>query len=146
MTRREQRDSIVRIIFRTPFYPKKMMEEQTEAYIQELRDEPEELLPSLSQPPEEEELVYIREKAEAIRANLRDIDSRLEDASREWKLNRVGKMELAILRVAAYEILYDEDIPDKVAINEALELSKQYCDEKAAPFINGVLNHLLESK
>ncbi len=146
MTRRELRDSIVRIIYREAFYPAAGMEEQKEDYIRELREEPELLLPSMKEEPTEEDLSYIREKVDAVFSRMKELDASLEKASHDWKVSRIGKMELAILRVAAYEIYYDEDIPDRVAINEAIELSKIYCDERASAFINGVLNNLMEQK
>ena len=146
MTRRELRDSIVRIIYREAFYPAAGMEEQTEDYIRELKEEPELFLPSLKEEPSETDIVYIREKVDAVLSRMEELDSALEKASHDWKVSRIGKMELAILRVAAYEMYYDEDIPDRVAINEAIELSKIYCDEKASAFINGILNNLMEQK
>ena len=57
-------------------------------------------------------------------------------------MSRLGKAELSILRLAVYEIIMDEDVPQKVAINEAVELAKKYCNEKAAPFINGILGRV----
>ena len=146
MTRRELRDSVVRIIYREAFYPAEGMEEQKEEYIRELQEEPGLYLPSIKEEPTDEDLDYISEKVDAVLAKLEELDKHIESASRDWKMNRIGKMELAILRVASYEIYYDEDVPDRVAINEAIELSKIYCDEKAAAFINGILNNLMEQK
>ena len=82
-------------------------------------------------------------KVKGISDNLSSIDESIEKNSNGWKLNRIGKAELAILRVAVFEILYDSDIPDKVAINEAVELAKEYADPKSAAFINGVLSGLV---
>ena len=144
MTRSEARDSIFRIVFREAFFPPEGMAEQTEEYLSMLEEEPAVFLPEMKQGVEEKDLVYIREKVDQILLYKKELDAMLEKASLDWKLNRVGKTELAILRVAAYEIRFDDDIPGKVAINEALELAKKYCDEKAVPFINGVLNSLLE--
>ena len=144
MTRTEARDSIFRIVFREAFLPEDGMEGQTEEYLAQLGEEPETFLPGMKHEIEPKDEEYIRTKVDAILEKTAELDSLLESASKDWKMNRVGKAELAILRVAAYEIRYDDDIPDKVAINEALELAKKYCDEKAAPFINGVLNQLLE--
>ena len=93
--------------------------------------------------PDSEYSRIIRDKVKAIIDKTEELDQMLESASKDWKLSRVGKAELAILRVGAYEIRFDDDIPEKVAINEALELAKKYCDEKAVSFINGVLNQLL---
>lgn len=152
MTRREERDSIVRIIFRKAFYPSNKkdktdeMKAQTEDYLQLLTDEPGVILPSLREEPAEEDKEYIREKVDKILAVLPELDQSVESASVDWKISRIGKMELSILRVAAYEIKFDEDIPNKVAVNEAIELAKIYCDESAPAFINGVLNKLLVSE
>ena len=143
MTRSEARDSIFRIIFREAFFPAEGMEEQTEEYLNALGEEPEVFLPGMQKEIEESDLEYIRTKVDAILARTDELDSMLESASRDWKMSRVGKAELAILRVAAYEICFDDDIPGKVAINEAMELTKKYCDEKAGPFVNGVLTQLL---
>jgi N utilization substance protein B len=63
----------------------------------------------------------------------------IDGACRGWKLNRLGKTDLSILRLAVYEICYDESIPEKVAINEAVELAKRYGGDSSSAFINGVL-------
>ena len=93
--------------------------------------------------PSNKDKVYIMSKVKGISDNLSSIDESIEKNSNGWKLNRIGKAELAILRVAVFEILYDSDIPDKVAINEAVELAKEYADPKSAAFINGVLSGLV---
>ena len=63
----------------------------------------------------------------------------LANAASGWKLNRMGKAELAILRIAVYEMLYDQEVPEKVAINEAVELAKKYGSDMSSGFVNGVL-------
>ena len=75
---------------------------------------------------------------------LPEIDLLLEGAARGWKLSRIGKVELTILRLAVYEMRFDEDIPEKVAINEAVELSKKFGGDEAPAFVNGVLAKLAE--
>lgn len=87
----------------------------------------------------EENLAYIRKKAGAIIENLAAVDAKLEEHCDGWNLNRLGKAELAIMRVAVYELMFEEDIPAGVSINEAVELSKTYCDEDAKGFVNSVL-------
>lgn len=146
MTRTEARDSIFRIVFREAFLSDQAMAGQTEEYLAQLGEEPETFLPGMKKEIEPADEEYIRKKVDAILDKTDELDRMLEAVSKDWKMNRVGKAELAILRVAAYEIRFDDDIPDKVAINEALELAKKYCDEKAVPFINGVLNQLLTPK
>jgi len=85
------------------------------------------------------EFTYIRKKTEDIFTQIEQIDEIIASISSGWKLNRLGKAELAILRLAVYEIKYDKDIPEKVAINEAIELAKRYGSEQSPKFINGVL-------
>ena len=72
------------------------------------------------------------------------IDMMLSDASSGWRLNRIGKAELAILRIAVYEICYDEEVPTKVAINEAVELAKKYGSDASYSFVNGVLAKIVK--
>ncbi|MBQ6393334.1 MAG: transcription antitermination factor NusB, partial [Eubacterium sp.] len=78
----------------------------------------------------------------SILDDLTSIDEKIREICQGWRLSRLGKTELAILRLAVYEILYDEDIPTGVAINEAVEIAKIYCSEEAPRFINGVLAKL----
>ena len=70
------------------------------------------------------------------------IDSAVEKHSKGWKIQRISPVSMAIIRLAAYEIMFCNDIPHKVSINEAIELSKKYDDEKSYAFVNGVLNAL----
>ena len=90
----------------------------------------------------EEDRIYIRNKLTSILDELPLIDEKIREICQGWRLSRLGKTELAILRLAVYEILYDEDIPTGVAINEAVEIAKIYCSEEAPRFINGVLAKL----
>jgi transcription antitermination protein NusB len=68
------------------------------------------------------------------------IDAVIGKNSDHWKLSRIGKVELAILRLSLYEILHRQDIPLKVAINEAIELAKGFGDENSRAFVNGILD------
>jgi transcription antitermination factor NusB len=70
------------------------------------------------------------------------LDRVIRKASRNWRVERMSKLDISILRVAAYEILFREDIPPKVSINEAVELAKRYGSEESSSFINGVLDHI----
>ena len=116
------------------------MQEQTEVDIESLKllaEEPlsEEDKIKLSEKNEQ----YIKDKVQGIVSHIKELDEKITEAAKNWELERLGKAELAILRLASYEIIYDEDIPRAVAINEAVELAKEYIDEKAGAFINGVL-------
>jgi transcription antitermination protein NusB len=78
-------------------------------------------------------------------ASVERLDARLERASIHWRLDRMGKIDLAILRLAAYELTEAVDVPREVAIDEALELAKTYSSEDAAKFINGVLAGIVQN-
>ena len=82
---------------------------------------------------------YIRNKVNGIMEHMDRIDEIISECCDGWNLNRIGKAEIAIMRIAVYEMLFEEDVPNKVAINEAVELSKIYCDEDAKGFVNAVL-------
>ena len=127
MTRHELRERIFQTIFQLPFYD----EEIPEIEVSDVAD---------SEEISDKDKAYIEAKVAGIRDNLEEIDKAIEQNSNGWKVKRIGKSELAILRLAVYEIRFDADVPDKVAINEAIELAKSYSDEKAARFINGVLS------
>ena len=74
---------------------------------------------------------------------MAEIDAAITPHLTRWTLDRISKPALALLRLAVYEILYNEDIPAGVAANEAVELAKKYCDEKDIAFINGVLGAVI---
>ena len=74
------------------------------------------------------------------------IDVIISGSSKGWKLERLSRVSLAIMRLAVYEMLWDEGIPFSVSINEAVELAKRYDDEKAPKFINGILNDIADKK
>ena len=88
---------------------------------------------------------YIKNVVKVVTDNLEDIDSRIVNALVNWKLDRVSKVNLTILRLAVGEMLFVDDVPGSVAINEAVELTKKYSDEKSCSFVNGVLDKVLKS-
>ncbi len=79
-----------------------------------------------------------------ILAKLGDIDALLEKVSVGWDLKRMGKAELNILRLATYEICYDEAVPERVAANEAVELAKKYGGNHSSGFVNGILSKVIK--
>lgn len=90
------------------------------------------------------ELDYIKEVLKGIEENREYIDSLIEKNLQNWKLSRISKVNLAILRLGVYEMKFRDDVPDKVAINEAIDLTKKYSDLKSKSFINGVLDNILK--
>ncbi|MDU5107092.1 MULTISPECIES: transcription antitermination factor NusB [unclassified Clostridium] len=86
------------------------------------------------------DLDYIKEILLKVEENKTEIDKKIEEALTNWKLERISKVNLSILRLAIGEMLYMEDVPEKVAINEAIEMTKKYSEDKSVSFINGVLD------
>ncbi len=95
---------------------------------------------------ENEQLSYIKNIVLRFTQNMQEIDSLIEENSPDWKLNRMAKVDLAILRVAVTEILYFDDIPESVSINEAVEIAKKFSTEESGSFINGILGSIVEKK
>lgn len=92
------------------------------------------------------DLAYIKTCLEGIKENKERLDEIITAQLVNWKLNRISKVNLSILRVAIYEIMHKEDIPEKVSINEAIELCKKYSDDKSVSFINGVLDKVYKNR
>ena len=88
---------------------------------------------------------YIKNTFFGIFDNIEQIDDIVSSSTIGWEYNRISKISMALLRMAVYEILYAEDVPDSVAINEAVELSKRYDDPEAYTFINGVLGAVVKN-
>ena len=87
---------------------------------------------------------YIKDIINGTEEKISEIESKIsENLKQDWKIDRISKVDLALLKLAIYEILYT-DTPYKVAINEVIELSKKYGDEKSANFINGVLASIVK--
>lgn len=133
MTRFEIRRHIFTILFRVDFTDVSEFSEQIAFALEEIGQE---------QKLSKKDAQYMEAKTRAIVENLDDIDALIGSESKGWKLSRIGKAELTILRLAVYEMKYDEDIPVRVAINEAVELSKLYCDDEAKGFVNAVLGNI----
>lgn len=132
MTRSEMREHVFKLIFRVPFHDKNELREQIDYYFDGLTDV------------NEKDYEYIKNKALLVCELSDDIDEKINLVSEGWSVDRIGKAELAIMRLAVYEMLYDDDIPVNVAINEAVELAKSYgSDDNAASFVNGVLAKLV---
>lgn len=86
---------------------------------------------------------YARSIADGVELRKADLDKLIEKYIKGWKIKRLPKVNLAILRLAAYEILFVDEVPASVAINEAVELAKKYSGETDYSFINGVLGSLV---
>lgn len=127
MTRREIRKHVFRMLFLKEFHQGIELEEQKKLYLLDIEE------------PTEDEQEYLSTRFQLIIDKLNDIDEILGAASSGWKLSRMGKVDLTILRLAVFEMRFDKDIPIKVAINEAVELAKIFGGEETPSFINGIL-------
>ena len=132
MTRSIIREHIFKILFIAEFYNKEELTQQTDYYVSELCSA------------KDKEIEYIKDKTLAIIDKLSEIDEIINENSDGWPTNRLGKAELTIMRLAVYEIRFDEEIPDGVAINEAVELSKKYGSDNSSSFVNGVLAKIIK--
>ena len=88
--------------------------------------------------PAGDESGYFNEVWEALTSHIQEIDSLIQDASKGWKINRIGKVDLAVLRISIAEFIYT-GLSEKISINEAVELAKKYSDERSGRFVNGIL-------
>jgi len=147
MTRRTLREHCFKLLFCTDFYPPEEAEEQIEDYFRSEKEEETdesgstEILHLVELSPEEEQ--ECRARVDAILEKLPEIDRMLGEVSEGWSLRRMGKVELTVLRLAAYEIRFDDAVPEKVAINEAVELARKFGGDESPVFVNGILAKLV---
>ena len=127
MTRRELRENTFVMLFHKEFHDIDEMKEQFELYFEK------------KAPMSEKDETYVSERVYDILSKLNEIDSDIEEASESWTVSRMSKIDLSIMRLAYYEMRFDESVPLQVAINEAVELAKRYGGQEDATFINGVL-------
>lgn len=92
------------------------------------------------------DIEYFKDAFDKITENLNFIDENIEKHSSGWAINRISKVDLSLLRIAIYEILFRNDIPLQVSINEALEISKKFSSEESYKFVNGLLGSLVREK
>lgn len=129
MSRSKLREKAFLLLFGMEFNRQEELEEQAQLFFEEEHQQ------ALT----EKERQQILEKVRQILSRLSDIDMQIDEKSVGWNRKRIGKVELAVLRLAIYEMLYDETIPPSVSINEAVELTKKYAAEGSHTFVNGVL-------
>ncbi|MGN1085041.1 MAG: transcription antitermination factor NusB [Lachnospiraceae bacterium] len=148
MTRRELREHTFMLLFRRDFHDAEEMEEQISFYFNgvDLSEEAgEQTHYRFLTAPEGEDAEEVKKRFYEVCSHRDEIDAMLAEATSGWRLERIGKVELTLLRLALFEIRFDEKIPDKVAINEAVELAKKYGADASSGFINGVLAKLVEA-
>lgn len=128
MNRRSLREQVFKLLFRVEFNTKEEMEEQCRLFL-----EHEDVEMS------EKDADYIVGKYTDIHEKLDEIDSMINEKAIGWSTGRMGKVDLTIIRLAVYEMKYDETVPEGAAINEAVELAKKFGLDESAGFVNGIL-------
>lgn len=127
MSRRSARKNAFFLLFQMDFSEAAEFEQVKEAFFAEKEE-----------PVEEEEKAFILSEVEGVHEHMEEIDSILASAAKGWDVERMNKVDLAILRLAVYEMKFGE-VPVGVAINEAVELAKKFSSDEAPAFVNGVL-------
>lgn len=128
MGRHEQREQLFKLLFRVEFNSPDDMPEQVKLFFQDDEIEYTEVA-----------MDAIRNKFAGIQEKISEIDRMLNEKAEGWNVERMGKVELTVLRIAVFEMLFDDDIPDTVAINEAIEIAKKYGQAASGSFVNAVL-------
>ena len=127
MTRRQVRENVFKMLFRVEFHDDKELPEQLILFEDEV------------EPISEDEKIYMTNKYKDIYAHIEELDAAINEVSKGWKTTRMGKVDLTLIRLAVYEIRFEEEIPVKVSINEAIELAKKYGTDDSPAFVNGIL-------
>jgi N utilization substance protein B len=130
MSRREVRENLFRMLFLKDFHEETELKEQIDLYFE------------LMEEPKEKDHIYLNDRFNLILDKLNEIDEMIETASSGWRLNRMGKVDLTILRLATFELKFDDEIPTGVAINEAVEIAKKFGEDNSPSFINGILGKI----
>ena len=130
LNRKEQREAIFALLFETEFHPEMSAEEifALSGDNREIADDE-----------------YVKETYFGVRAHLDEIDAIVSRHAKGWKTSRMSRVSRSVIRLCVYEMIYIDSIPVNVSLNEAVELSKKYDDEKTYIFVNGVLNAVAEA-
>ena len=144
MTRRELREHCFKMLFSVDFYT---TGEEAKAQMQQYFQSPEEddtaedgsLQVVHKVAAGEKDREYLSTRTADVVDKIEEIDAKIDEVAAGWKTKRMGKVELTILRLAVYEMLYDDTIPEKVSVNEAVELAKKFGGNESPAFVNGVL-------
>lgn len=134
MVRSKLREHVFKMLFQIEFNDAEDMCERLRNYFELLEDAA------------DKDREYIQAKYEAVAARVPEIDSMLNEIAKGWKTSRMSKVDLTVLRLAVYEMKWDEDIPEGVAINEAVELAKRFGGENSSSFVNGILGKLAKQE
>lgn len=133
MGRHELREQVFKLLFRIEFNSIEDMPEQVKLFFEDSEI-------NIS----EKDAEYIGGKYQKIQEMVPEIDKLINDNTENWDTTRIGKVELTVLRLAVYEILFDDDIPAGVAVDEAVEIAKTYGQENSGGFVNAILSKIVK--
>lgn len=133
MGRHEQREQVFRLLFQVEFHDCEDMPRQMRLFLEGNED-------IASQ----KDADYIEARCQMVRNKIPELDKLINDNTEKWDTTRMGKVELTVLRLAVYEMMFDEDIPANVAINEAVEIAKAYGQDNSGGFVNAILAKILK--
>lgn len=128
MGRHEQREQVFMLLFRVEFHTPEEMPRQERLFFEDNETVT-----------REKDAAYIKAKEKAVREKISEIDQIIDKNTEGWDTTRMGKVELTILRLAVYEMLFDEDVPKGVAIDEAVEIAKKFGQDNSGGFVNAIL-------
>jgi N utilization substance protein B len=134
MSRRTARKHVLNILFQTEFNTDTALNDIIATYSEEIEEI------------DSRDLPFIQNELEGIISENEALTETINSAATGWSVDRMSKVDAAILKIAVYEMLYCEDVPDRVAVNEAVELAKEYSSDKAPKFVNGVLGKVIKNK
>jgi len=132
MNRVKIRENTFKLLFCKEFHGVEDMEEQCRLYFEELDNYT------------EDDQTLVTDRVNDIISKTEEIDAKINEVSVGWNTDRMGKVELTIIRLAYYEMQYDEEVPNKVAIDQAVELAKKYGSDMSSGFVNGILAKLYQ--
>lgn len=140
MTRRQAREITLCLVFDFGFNSEEKPEELLDLYIRYFPEADEkEITESIKDDK------YISDVYFGVAEKIDELDEIIKNCSLKWKLKRISRVSVSILRIAVYELLYMNDIPDEVSINEAVEMSKKYDTDESYTFVNGVLGSVVNT-
>lgn len=150
MNRAFLRENIFRLLYLYNFHEQQEMEQQIDRYLDKMDsvEDTEELrelrLERLKEPISDEDREFIKKRIADISAQLDRIDSAIDEVAVGWKTERMSKVDLTVLRLAYFEMKYDGEVPELVAIDQAVELAKKYGSKDSPKFVNGILAKFMQ--
>lgn len=136
MTRRNARELIMQMLYEQTFHNEEDIERLLNEKLTELKQNDDGGNKAV--------IKFIKEEYYGVLEHLAEIDGLIEKSAVNWSADRIAKVDLGILRLAVYEIKWQPDIPNKVVVNEALEIAKAYSTDKSPKFINGILGNVIK--